>query len=91
MHTGKRPMYFANEKDEFEFLSLPDDLQQEVVQNMRLEKQINELNCIIEKLTSENNFEDAKNYADKLSSMRSNAEIEEEFVWRTRLTTSKQP
>lgn len=90
-HTGKRPMYFKDEKEEEEFDVLPTNLQKEVVQNMRWEKQCNELERIIEKLKSEDNFEDAKNYADKLSSMRSKAEIEEEFVWRTRKTASKQP
>ncbi len=65
-------------------------LHAKAVEKARFERQCNELEIIIAKLKAENNYEDAKGYADKLSSMRSRSSIEEEFVWRTRPTSSKQ-
>ncbi|MBQ9713985.1 MAG: hypothetical protein IJV83_01545 [Clostridia bacterium] len=56
----------------------------------RFERQCKELEVIIAKLKDEDNYEDAKGYADKLSKMRSRSAIEEEFVWRTRPNSSKQ-
>jgi len=47
----------------------------------RCKRQCYELTLIIQKLTAEGNFADAKNYADKLSRMRSKMAIEEDFVW----------
>ena len=64
-------------------------LRKKVVEKARFERQCNELEIIIAKLKAENNYEDAKGYADKLSSMRSKSSIEEEFVWRTRRSLSK--
>ena len=66
------------------------DLQDEAMKKARFERQCYELELIITKLKAENNYEDAKGYADKLSSMRSKGKIEEEFVWRTRLDLLKQ-
>lgn len=63
---------------------------EEAVASVRFKRQCHELELIIAKLKKENNYEDAKSYADKLSSMRSNGKIEEEFVWRTRRVLSKQ-
>ena len=47
----------------------------------RLERQCNELTLIIQKLQKEGKHAAAKEYAYKLSSMKSKSEIEEEFVW----------
>ena len=67
-----------------------ESLRKKALAKARFERQCHELELIIAKLQAENNYEDAKGYADKLSSMRSKAEIEEEFVWRTRQALSKQ-
>ena len=56
---------------------------------LRLQKQCYELEEIIEKLKAEKDFEGAKDYADKLSRMKSIDGVEEEFVWRTSNSTSK--
>ena len=66
-----------------------DEFRKQAVARARFERQCNELEVIISKLKAENNYEDAKGYADKLSSMRSKSTIEEEFVWRTRPNLSK--
>ena len=68
---------------------MADGFRAQAVALARFERQCNELEVIISKLKAENNFEDAKGYADKLSSMRSKSSIEEEFVWRTRPNSSK--
>lgn len=68
---------------------LPED-HDEAVAVVRFKRQCYELELIIAKLKKENNYEDAKSYADKLSSMRSNGTVEEEFVWRTRRDLLKQ-
>ena len=47
----------------------------------RLERQCNELTLIIQKLQKEGKLAAAKEYAYKLSTMKSKLEIEEEFVW----------
>ena len=88
-HTGERPPLFPHRNyGDLEHLS--QDEKKDMIRKARLEKQCREIETIIEKLKSEGNYDDAKEYAGKLSSMRGNLEIEEEFVWRTR-QTSKQP
>ena len=69
---------------------LDEESRKKVVERARFERKCNELEIIIAKLQKENNYEDAKCYADKLSSMRSNGAVEEEFVWRTRRSLLKQ-
>ncbi|MBQ8295707.1 MAG: hypothetical protein IJX87_04660 [Clostridia bacterium] len=54
----------------------------------RFVRQCNELTKIIDKLMSEKRFEEAKDYADKLSRMKSSMDIEEEFVWRGNTKTT---
>ena len=82
-HRGKTPPL-----GEFD-VGLFDDFREEQEKKARFRKQCNELEIIIAKLQAENNFEDAKGYADKLSLMRNTLTVEEEFVWRTRQTLSK--
>ena len=89
-HTGKTPPV-TSESGFVDLRDLPPDEYAEILKKERYKRQCNELEIIIAKLKAENNYEDAKDYADKLSLMRSNAEIEEEFVWRTRRPLSKQP
>lgn len=88
-HTGvKPPLSPERDYDDLESFSPTD--REEMLRKARFDKQRRELETIIEKLKAENDYEAASDYAGKLSSMRMNAEIEEEFVWRTR-STSKQP
>lgn len=88
-HTGKTPPLEYGET-QYGGEVYDDALRKKAVEKARFERQCNELEIIIAKLKAENNYEDAKGYADKLSFMRSNASIEEEFVWRTRRTSSTQ-
>ena len=69
---------------------IDEESRKKAVERARFERKCNELEIIIAKLQKENNYEDAKCYADKLSSMRSNGAVEEEFVWRTRRSLLKQ-
>lgn len=87
-HRGKTPPL---ETDGTETGELFDEYRKQAVERARFERRCNELEVIIAKLKAENNYEDAKGYADKLSLMRAEATIEEEFVWRTRRNLSKQP
>ena len=89
-HRGKTPpIEFGGE-----FITMgvevPEEIRVQTIARDRFERQCNELEIIIAKLQKENNYEDAKSYADKLSSMRSNGKVEEEFVWRTRRDLLKQ-
>ena len=88
-HTGAKPPLSA-QRDYEDLEHFDNETKRDMIRDARLEKQCRELETIIDKLKSEGNYEDAMDYAGKLSSMRSNAQIEEEFVWRTR-QTSKQP
>ncbi|MBQ5930470.1 MAG: hypothetical protein IIX02_06740 [Clostridia bacterium] len=88
-HTGKTPPLEYGETH-YGGEVYDEVLRKKAVEKARFERQCRELEIIIAKLQAENNYEDAKGYADKLSSMRSNGSIEEEFVWRTRQTLSKQ-
>ncbi len=56
----------------------------ELAEENRFRRQCFELQTIIDKLTSERNFEDAKVYADKLAVMKTTGRIKEGFVWRKR-------
>lgn len=79
-HCGKTPPLEMDEAFEegFEFDS---EFKAQKIAQARLERQCNELNLIIKKLQDEGDFAQAKEYADKLSRMKSNAAVEEEFVW----------
>lgn len=88
-HVGKTPPLEYGET-QFGGEVYDEELRKETLKNARFERQCHELEVIIAKLKAENNFEDAKGYADKLSVMRSKISIEEEFVWRTRRNSSKQ-
>ena len=84
-HKGKTPSLDSFEEKTLEYLggaTLTEEEYQEALERSRLRRQCDELEIIIAKLTEEENYEGAQGYADKLSRMRSNARIEEEFVWR---------
>lgn len=89
-HTGKTPPLDFFETDDYLHAEFADvDFRARAMEKARFERQCNELETIIAKLKAEDNYEDAKGYADKLSLMRSNQAIEEEFVWRTQRNSSK--
>ncbi len=89
-HLGKEPPLEYGET-QYGGEVYDETLRKKALEKVRFERQCHELELIIAKLQAENNFEDAKGYADKLSSMRSKGRIEEEFVWRTtRKVLSKQ-
>ena len=79
-HCGKTPPLEMDEAFEESFEFDPEFKAQKIAQ-ARLERQCNELNLIIKKLQDEGDFAQAKEYADKLSRMKTNAAVEEEFVW----------
>lgn len=87
-HTGAKPP-LSPERDYESLEAFSEDDRKEMIRAARVEKQCRELETIIEKLKTENNYEDAKDYAVKLSAMRGNSDIEEEFVWRTRRTSGQ--
>lgn len=87
-HRGKTPPLEMDEAfgEDFEFDA---GFKAQTVARARFERQCNELNLIIKKLQDEGNYADAKEYADKLSQMKSKSAIEEEFVWRAPRNLSK--
>lgn len=80
-HCGKTPpldMETATDIGQY----FDEDVKKEVkAKQDRLERQCNELTLIIQKLQKEGKLAAAKEYAYKLSTMKSKLEIEEEFVW----------
>lgn len=89
-HQGKTPPLEFGGEQSVVTADIPDDVRADMLARARFERQCNELEIIIAKLQKENNYEDAKSYADKLSLMRSNGKVEEEFVWRMRRSLLKQ-
>ncbi len=57
---------------------------------VRYDRQKRELKIIIEKLIAEGDFDGAKCYEEKLTAMENRSAVEEDFVWRTRRSLSKQ-
>ncbi len=84
-HTGKTPSIEGYEKG---YVSA--EFRRREIERARFERQCRELEMIIEKLKSEEKYEDAKGYAEKLAVMKNRSAIEEDFVWRTRRSLSKQ-
>lgn len=70
--------------------ALGEEYRAKAIAQARFERQCRELEIIIEKLKSEEDFDGAKNYAEKLAAMKSRSAIEEDFVWRTRQALSTQ-
>lgn len=74
-HTGKQPVWRSGDGKA---------LSEEEIVKRRVERQSYELGLIIEKLTREGKFEEARDYADKRSLIRADGEGLEDFVWRKR-------
>ena len=84
-HRGKSPVLDSIEEENLAKIDkrdLSDAEMEEALQRTRLRRQCYELEVVLKKLQSDGDFEGAEGYADKLSRMRGNARIEEEFVWR---------
>ncbi len=84
-HKGKGPVLDSEEEQKFARLGEAEPSEAEMdaaLERSRLRRQCYELEVILTKLKNEGDFEGAQGYADKLSRMRGNARIEEEFVWR---------
>ncbi len=90
-HTGKTPPLEGEYGDPYDFEdTVGAEYRAKAILQARFERQCQELEIIIKKLRAEKNFEDAKCYEEKLTSMKNRAAIEEDFVWRTRPGLSKQ-
>lgn len=74
-HNGKTP------PSSFDDQQAPEEDKQKQIAKARFERQCYELNIIIRKLQRLGKYDEARGYADKLSRMKSNAAVEEEFVW----------
>ncbi len=90
-HQGKTPPLSEGYSDFYEDEGdIGEEYRAKAVAQARYERQCRELEIIIEKLKSEGDFDGAKSYGEKLSTMRNRSAIEEDFVWRTR-TNIKRP
>ncbi len=84
-HVGKTPPI-----EGYGPTNLPEAYRRRQIERARYERQRRELEIIIEMLKSQEKYEEARGYADKLAAMNDGAKVEEDFVWRTRQTLSKQ-
>ncbi len=85
-HKGKFPT-LETENDEETLGATFENATEEEILNTRIERQGRELSLIIKKLKAEGKYEQAKDYADKFSRMKSQNKIEEDFVCRSRSET----
>lgn len=91
-HKGKTPPLDTTFYDPYDFEdAVGAEYRAKAMAQARYEKQCRELEIIIKKLKAEGHFEDAKSYEEKLTAMKNRSAIEEDFVWRTRPSLSKQP
>ena len=84
-HKGKSP--YAEE--EIEVLGIGAEAEEQAIAKIKFRRQCRELEMVIEKLRKDGDEQGAKNYAEKLSRMKKKLKIEEDFVWRDSLTTTK--
>ncbi len=90
-HRGKTPPLEGSYSAPYDFEdTVGAEYRAKAVERARFERQCRELQIIIKKLKAEGNFEDAKGYDEKLTAMKNRSAIEEDFVWRTRRSSSKQ-
>ncbi len=90
-HRGKTPPLEREYGDPYDFEdTVGEEYRAKAMEQARYERQCRELETIIEKLKAEGDFAGAKNYEEKLTAMGNRSAIEEDFVWRTRRSLSKQ-
>ncbi len=91
-HTGKTPPLDEKYGDPYDFTdTIAAEYREKATAQARYERQRRELQTIIDKLEAEGDFEGARCYKEKLTAMQKRSAIEEDFVWRTRRSLSKQP
>ncbi len=91
-HSGKTPPLEREYGDPYDFEdTVGAEYRAKATEQARYERQCRELRIIIQKLKAEEDFEGAKSYEEKLTAMKNRSAIEEDFVWRTRRSLSKQP
>ena len=95
-HRGKMPPLSPEDEDvldkkefatEAEFILYRAD----AAKRVRIERQCGELEILSDYLREKKDYDGADGYEAKLAKMRATSEVEEEFVWRTGRTLSKQP
>ena len=84
-HTGKRPSLAEG----FEDVIAHESGVQSAIKQTKFQRQCRELEMVIARLKKDGNIEGAKNYEEKLTRMKEKGEIEEDFVWREDLITTK--
>ena len=85
-HRGKMPSL----EEGLDIFSVYEEKEQEkAVERTKFHRQCRELEMVIEKLKKDGDMIGAKNYEDKLSRMKRKSAIEEDFVWRDNLDTTK--
>ncbi len=90
-HTGKTPPLDREYGDPYDFEdTVGAEYRAKAMEQARYERQCRELQTIIDKLHEAGEHEGAKCYEEKLRAMQNRSAIEEEFVWRTRRSLSKQ-
>lgn len=90
-HKGKTPPLDGDYGDPYDYEDIVGaEYRAKATAQARYERQCEELRIIIEKLVAEGDFEAAKCYEEKRIAMKTREAIEEDFVWRTRRTLSKQ-
>ena len=83
-HKGKFPL-----PENPETAQPDEEKDQKAMAKVKYHRQCNELTLIVEKLRKAGDYEGAKEYADKLSRMKSKSAVEEDFVWRGNQKGSK--
>ena len=84
-HTGKSPSMAEG----FENVIAHENGKMSAVKHTRFQRQCKELEMVIARLKKDGNEAGAKNYEEKLTRMKEKGDIEEDFVWRESLTTTK--
>ena len=84
-HMGKCPSFAEG----FEDVVAHENGKILAAKQTKYQRQCRELEMVIDRLKKDGNFDGAKNYEEKLARMQEKGEIEEDFVWREDLITTK--
>ncbi len=90
-HTGKTPPLEGEYGSPYVYGDMVyGEYRAQAVSKARYARQYHELEIIIARLRAEGRGEEASGYEEKLAAMKIRGTIEEDFVWRTRTSLSKQ-
>ncbi len=90
-HTGKTPPLEGEYGAPYVYGDIVyGEYRAQAVAKARYTRQAHELETIIARLKAEGREEEASGYEEKLAAMKIRGTIEEDFVWRTRTSLSKQ-